>query len=96
MVTFVAGRLGEAEVLRRSLLRRVVGFGAPPELLTTAFRAEVRANLELMWATKSGTPWIEAIEAGECSELLVALAEYHQDPDLLELAHANFSNKLWN
>ncbi len=96
MVTFVAGRLGEAEVLRRSLLRRVVGFGAPPELLTEVFRAEVLSNLELMWATKSDTVWADAIAAGEASELLVALAEYHQEPDLIELAHANFSNKLWN
>jgi hypothetical protein len=96
VLTFFAGRLGESEILRRSLLRRVVGFGAPPELLTDVFRAEVRSNLELMWATKSETAWTDALASGECSELLVALAEYHQDPELLELAHANFSNKLWN
>lgn len=96
LLQFVAGRLGEAEALRRGLLRRVVGFGAPPELLTEAFRAEVRNNLELMWATKSDKSWTAALAVGECSELLVALAEYHQDPELLALAHANFSNKLWN
>ena len=96
MLTFVAGRLGEHEILRRSLLRRVVGFGAPPELLSDSLRAEVRSNLELMWATKSETTWTSALAAGECSELLVALAEYHQDPELVALAHGNFANKLWN
>lgn len=96
-LTFVAGRLGEAEQLRRSLLRRVVGFGAPPELLSEALRAEVCANLELMWNTKAPrVRWADAIEVGEASEILVALAEYHQDAELLALAHANFSNKLWN
>jgi hypothetical protein len=94
--TFFAGRLAEDEVLRRSLLRRVVGFGAPPELLSDALRAEVRSNLELMWNTKSDTAWPDAIDAGEASELLVALAEYDQDPELLAVAHANFANKQWN
>jgi hypothetical protein len=97
VLTFVAGRLGEAEQLRRSLLRRVVGFGAPPELLTASVRSEVRTNLELMWRTRAPhLEWTEAIEHGEPSELLVALAEYHQDAALIELAHANFANKLWN
>ncbi len=96
MLTWVAGRLPEGEAMRRSLLRRVVGFGAPPELLSDSMRAEVRSNLELMWATKSDTPWIDALGHGEASELLVALAEYHQEPELLAVAHANFSNKLWN
>lgn len=49
LLTFVAGRLPERELLRRSLLRRVVGFGAPPELLTEELRAEVCANLIVMW-----------------------------------------------
>ncbi len=96
MVTFLTGRLDETEAFRRGMLRRVVGFGAPPELLSDSFRAEIRTNLELMWATKSNTPWSDALVAGECSELLVALAEYHLDPELIALAHANFSNKLWN
>lgn len=96
-LTFVAGRLDETEKLRRQLLRRVVGFGAPPELLTDALIAEVRSNLELMWSTRSPrTRWEVAIEHGEPSELLVALAEYAMEPELLAKAHANFSNKLWN
>lgn len=96
-LTFFAGRLGQSERLRRQLLRRVVGFGAPPELLSEALLIEVRSNLELMWNTKSpGTRWNVAIERGEASELLVALAEYHQDPELIAQAHDNFDCKLWN
>jgi len=96
MATFTLGKLDETEAFRRGMLRRVVGFGAPPELLSESLRAEIRTNLELMWSTKSRTPWPDALEAGECSELLVALAEYHQDPELIALANANFTNHLWN
>lgn len=97
LLTFVAGRLGEDEQLRRALLRRVVGFGAPPELLPDELRAEVRANLELMWNTL-GTRlgWMDAIEQGMANELLVALAEYEQDPALIARARANSANKVWN
>lgn len=96
-MTFVAGRLDDAEKLRRQLLRRVVGFGAPPELLSDALINEVRSNLELMWSTRSPrVRWEAAIEQGEASELLVALAEYAMDDTLLDQAHANISNKLWN
>ena len=97
MLTFFAGRLAEPERLRRQLLRRVVGFGAPPELLSEALVLEVRSNLELMWNTRSPhTRWSIAIARGEASELLVALAEYHQDPELIARAHDNFVTKLWN
>lgn len=96
MLTWGTGKLSEDEAMRRGLLRRVVGFGAPPELLSDSMRAEIRSNLELMWATKSERSWVDAIRIGEASELLVALAEYHQDPELIAGAHENFSNKLWN
>lgn len=97
VLTFFVGKLTDQERDRRSLLRRVVGFGAPPELLTESLRVEVTSNLELMWKTKSPhIDWIDAIEHGEASEILVALAEYHQEPELIEQAHANFANKLWN
>jgi hypothetical protein len=97
ILTFVAGRLDESEQRRRSLLRRVVGFGAPPELLSESVRAEIRTNLELMWKAKAPQlHWAEAIDHGDPSELLVALAEYHQEPELLARAHANACNKLWN
>lgn len=96
VLQFVAGKLDAYEALRRGLLRRVVGFGAPPELLTEAFRAEVRTNLELMWHARSDKPWPAAIAAGEHSELLVALAEYHQEPDLVARANENATNKVWN
>lgn len=96
LLTFVAGRLPERELLRRSLLRRIVGFGAPPELLTEELRAEVCANLIVMWSTRSSRRWFDAIEKGEASEILIALAEYHLDGPLLEQAQANYANKLWN
>jgi hypothetical protein len=97
ILTFFAGRLNAAEQLRRQLLRRVCGFGAPPELLEDGMRLEMCANLEMMWNARSPqTRWIDAIERGEPSEILVALAEYHQDAELLVLAHSNFDNKLWN
>ncbi len=97
LLTFVAGRLPEEERLRRALLRRVVGFGAPPELLTEDVRSEVRANLLTVWNARSPKRrWKDAIVDGEPHELLIALAEYHQDPELVELARANYANKLWN
>ncbi|HEY4177687.1 MAG TPA: hypothetical protein VGM90_12665 [Kofleriaceae bacterium] len=94
--TFVAGKLPEEEMLRRSLLRRVVGFGAPPELLTDDLRAEVCTNLLVMWRARSKRKWVDAIERGEASEILIALAEYHLDGPLLMQARANNANKLWN
>lgn len=96
LLTFVAGRLPEKELQRRSLLRRVVGFGAPPELLTDDLREEICANLIVMWSTRSLRRWFDAIERGEAHEILVALAEYHLDGPLLDKANANFANKLWN
>ncbi|MDX2090042.1 MAG: hypothetical protein SFX73_19450 [Kofleriaceae bacterium] len=97
VMTFVVGKLDENEVLRRQLLRRVVGFGAPPELLSPALRLEIRSDLELMWNTRCPhTRWPDAIANGDPSELLVALAEYEQDTDLLEMARANFTNRVWN
>jgi hypothetical protein len=97
LMTFVAGKLDERELLRRQLLRRVVGFGAPPELLSPALRREIQSDLELMWNTRCPQQrWTDAIASGDPSELLVALAEYAQDPDLIELARANFANRVWN
>ena len=50
-----------------------------------------------MWDTRSNkSDWREAIEGGEASELLVALAEYHLEPELIAHAHANFAKKIWN
>jgi hypothetical protein len=101
VLTFVAGKLPEHERLRRQLLRRVVGFGAPPELLPDALCAEVRMHLRVMWDTRSrrstySADWREAIANGEASELLVAMAEYHRDPEVIAAAAANFANKVWN
>jgi len=50
-----------------------------------------------MWNTRCPQQrWTDAIASGDPSELLVALAEYAQDPDLIELARANFANRVWN
>lgn len=94
--TFGMGRLTDDERQRRQLLKRVVGFGAPPEILPDALCAEVRSHLHLMWDTRSRTDWRDAIDAGETSELLVAMAEYHREPDVIAAANANFANKVWN
>jgi hypothetical protein len=97
LLTFVAGRLPALERQRRQLLRRVVGFGAPPELLPDALCAEVRMHLHVMWDTRSPTTdWRDAIDNGETSELLVAMAEYHREPEVIAAAAANFANKVWN
>lgn len=96
LLTFVAGRLSEVELTRRQLLRRVVGFGAPPELLTEDMRSEVCATLTTRWNTKSNRRWHDAIEDGDASEILIALAEYHLDGPMVAQAHENFDNKLWN
>ena len=96
LLTFVAGRLSETERLRRQLLRRVVGFGAPPELLTEDMRADVCHTLTIMWNARSQRKWHDAIENGEASEILVALADYHLDGPLLAQARENFDTKLWN
>ena len=74
----------------------LMALGAPPELLTEELRAEVCANLIVMWSTRSSRRWFDAIEKGDASEILIALAEYHLDGPLLEQARANFANKLWN
>ena len=70
LLTFVAGKLDEEEQWRRSLLRRVVGFGAPPEMLAEELRDEVCTNLERMWHARSPyLTWVDAIEQGISSEL---------------------------
>jgi hypothetical protein len=86
LLTFVAGRLSWFERERRALLRRVVGVGAPPELLPRALRAALRHAAETAWARRSVMPWREAIERGEASEILIALAEYEAVPALIARA----------
>jgi len=94
---FVAGRISPAEADRRSLLRRVAGIGAPPELLPVAMAAEIRERLADEWYVVHRLGWREAIERGLASEELVALADYHRDPQLVDLAHANLASDLrWN
>jgi hypothetical protein len=90
VLTFVAGRLAPSERERRALLRRIVGVGAPPELLPPRLRAALRHEAELAWQDHSGVPWQQAIERGEASEILIVIAEYEAAPALIEQARANF------
>ena len=90
VLTFAVGRLAPGERDRRALLRRIVGVGAPPELLPPRLRAALRHQTEAEWRRHSQVPWQQAIERGEASELLIALAEYDAAPDLVERARASF------
>lgn len=87
---FGYGRLDHAERERRELLRRVVGCGAPPELLAPATRALIRDALAERWDAHAQS-WPEAIMAGVADEALVALAEYHARPALAERARLNLT-----
>jgi hypothetical protein len=90
MLTFVAGRLPPSERERRALLRRIVGVGAPPELLPPRLRAMLRHEAESAWSTQSLVPWQQAIVQGQASEILIALAEYEAAPSLIAQARASF------
>ena len=93
VLTFVAGRLAPNERDRRALLRRIVGVGAPPELLPPQLRAALRHQTESAWRSHSMVPWRQAIERGEASELLIALAEYDAAPELVARARASFDQQ---
>ena len=88
-VTFGLGRLDAAERERRRLLQRVIGLGAPPELLPDARREEIAEDLADTWFHRHGGDWRDAIDSGAASELLVAIAEYHRAPALIAQARAN-------
>jgi hypothetical protein len=86
LLQFGAGRLADDERERRMLLRRVSGLGAPPELLPERLRHEIRDQLLDAWQAQSRELWHDAIASGVASELLVALADYHLRPALVERA----------
>jgi len=88
-LTFFAGRLSPGERDRRQLLHRVSGMGAPPELLPPALLAQIREALADAWFHEHHTDWRDAIRRGTPSEVLVALADYHQIPKLLIRARTN-------
>jgi hypothetical protein len=88
VLTFGVGRLSPAERARRTLLRKVVGVGAPPEMLPPKAVAATRLWLEGRWQAAHPEPWLDAIAAGVGDELLVALAEYHGRSDLAAEARA--------
>jgi hypothetical protein len=93
ILTFVTGRLPADECDRRRLLRRVVGIGAPPELLPRDLVARIRDALEHAWREVSALPWPQAITDGEANELLVVLAEYHDRRALAARARANLVHR---
>ena len=90
VLTFVAGRLSRDERERRALLRRIVGVGAPPELLPPRLRAALGHAAESAWAAQSGEPWRRAIARGCASEILIVLADYAAEPELVAHARASF------
>ena len=95
--TFVLGRLDPSEADRRALLRRVAGIGAPPDLLPLPFRIDMCEQLADTWYTEFRLGWREAIERGMGHELLVALAEYHCEPQLVLAARKNLAADMrWN
>ena len=89
LLTFVLGRLGPEERDRRELLRRVMGLGAPPELLPPTMCEELRAALADTWFHTHHIDWRDAIARGDASEMLVALAEYHGAATLVTRARTN-------
>jgi hypothetical protein len=91
-LTWRFGRLGRDERTRREVLRRAVGFGAPPELLAPDFRQSILEELEGRWQReRGGASWADAILAGEASEVLAALADYHGKGALAARARANLA-----
>jgi len=89
ILTFRAGHLAPGERERRDRLRRVTGFGAPPELLSPDLAARIRDDLVEVWSSSSREAWHAAIIRGHASELLVTLAEYHGSPALADQAQVN-------
>jgi hypothetical protein len=87
--TFRAGQLDGAERERRELLARVVGLGAPPELIPEDMLEEMRDDLADAWFHETQIEWRQAIHDRVASETLVALAEYHRSPQLLIRARTN-------
>jgi hypothetical protein len=89
VLTFVVGRLSPGELARRELLRRVTGLGAPPEVLSPQMLGRIREDLADAWFQEHRIDWRDAIRRGTASEVLVALADYYQTPQLLIRARTN-------
>ncbi len=97
--TWWLGRLSADERERRALLRRVVGIGAPPDLLPPRQAWAVRQQLDSAWSGRDTGSWQDAVVAGVADEMLVALAEYYQRDALAERARRNLSTTTsggWN
>jgi hypothetical protein len=95
-VTFRFGNLDEDERERRRLLRRVVGLGAPPELLAPGLVEATRLALEGHWRERHDESWFEAIAHGRASELLAALADYSGRPDLAREVRDRLAERHFN
>jgi hypothetical protein len=81
---------------RRRLLRRVVGVGAPPELLPPPRIEATRLALEGHWRSDHDESWFEAIAHGRASEVLAALAEYSGRPDLAREVRDRLADRHFN
>jgi hypothetical protein len=94
--TFMLGRLSDDERARRRLLRRVIGVGAPPELLPPPLVDATRFALEGRWRDANLAPWFEAVARGDASELLAALADYSGRPDLAREVRDRLTERAFN
>jgi hypothetical protein len=95
-LTFRFGNLDEDERERRRLLRRVVGLGAPPELLAPRVVEATRLALEGHWRERHDESWFEAIAHGHATEVLAALADYSGRPDLAREVRDRFADRHYN
>lgn len=95
-LTFAFGKLDDDEQERRRMLRRVVGIGAPPELLAEHVVEATRLALEGHWRGDHDESWFEAIAHGRSSELLAALAEYNGRPDLAREVRDRLADRHYN
>ncbi|HTJ44534.1 MAG TPA: hypothetical protein VL463_20660 [Kofleriaceae bacterium] len=95
-LTFAFGKLDEDEQERRRMLRRVVGIGAPPEMLAPPLVEATRLALEGHWRDDHDEGWFEAIARGRSSELLAALAEYSGRPDLAREVRDRLADRHYN
>jgi hypothetical protein len=93
VVTFAFGRLSPSERMRRTLLRKATGLGAPPEILPPALRSSLEKKLRARWVAGGGeADWKARLRSGRAKAaeipLLYALAEYGGDEALSAIGRA--------
>lgn len=82
--TFVLGGVDAAEQKRRSVLHRVTGLYAPPEILSPEKREEIGLGLSRAWAKNSPElGWTARLDSGKATAaelpLLYTIARYELD-----------------